>query len=74
MEGFVPKDRPSYPNRVLGDPPPQPRDKASAHGDRKAQKLGDLAQMPESVARRFVVSPQKINVEDVLPGPSSHRA
>ncbi|HEY2925081.1 MAG TPA: sigma 54-interacting transcriptional regulator [Candidatus Eisenbacteria bacterium] len=42
MEGFVPKDRPSYPNRATGVPPPQPRDKASAHGDRKAQELGDL--------------------------------
>src|SRR6267378_4291884 len=42
MEGFVPKDRPSNPNRARGGPPPQPRDKASAHGDRKAQELGDL--------------------------------
>jgi transcriptional regulator with GAF, ATPase, and Fis domain/Flp pilus assembly protein TadD len=39
MEGFVPKDRPRYPDRALGVPPPQPRDK---HGDRKAQELGDL--------------------------------
>src|SRR4026209_1860319 len=41
MEGFVPK-RPSYPNRAQGDLPPQARDRANAHGDRKAQELGDL--------------------------------
>jgi len=42
MEGFVPKERPSNPDRALGVPPPHPRDKASANGDRKAQELGDL--------------------------------
>ena len=42
MEGFVPKGRPSQPNRALGDPPPKPRERASAKGDRKAQELGDL--------------------------------
>src|SRR2546428_13953914 len=42
MKGLVPKARPSNPNRATGVPPPQPRDKASAHGDRKAQELGDL--------------------------------
>ncbi len=42
MEGFVPKDRPSQPNRALGDSPPQPREKATANGDHKAQELGDL--------------------------------
>ncbi len=42
MEGFVPKDRPSQPNRALGEPPPQPRNKATANGDHKAQELGDI--------------------------------
>src|SRR5258706_6292805 len=42
MEGFVPKDRPSYPNRAMGDSPPQPREKATANGDHKAHELGDL--------------------------------
>ncbi len=42
MEGFVPKDRPSYPNEALGGAPSQPRDKAASNGDHKAQELGDL--------------------------------
>ena len=42
MEGFVPKERPSHTHRALGDLPPQPRDRATANGDHKAQELGDL--------------------------------
>src|SRR3989442_13653810 len=42
MEGFVPKDRPSKPNRAPGDPPPRQRERAGANGDHKAHELGDL--------------------------------
>src|SRR5579872_4977655 len=33
-----------------------------------------LLQMPQSVPRRFIVSPQKIHIEDILPGFSPQRA
>ena len=42
MEPFVPKDRPSSPNRALGNPPQRAHERANANGDHKAQELGDL--------------------------------
>src|SRR5216684_2456900 len=37
-------------------------------------KLGDLAQVAESIARGLVVTAKEIDIEDVLPGTSTHGA
>lgn len=64
MEGFAPKDRPSRHNRTLGDPPPPPREKASADGDRKAQELGDLYFAADNFAVALEYYRRALEIED----------
>ncbi|TMQ60876.1 MAG: tetratricopeptide repeat protein [Candidatus Eisenbacteria bacterium] len=64
MEGFVPKDRPGGHNRTLGDPRPQPRERGSAEGDRKAQELGDLYFAADNFAVALEYYRRALEVED----------
>ncbi len=64
MEGFVSKDRPSDPSRALGDPPPQPRESASANGDRKAHELGDLYFAADNYAVALEYYRRALEIED----------
>jgi len=64
MEGFVPKERPSQKSRALGDLPPQPRDRATANGDHKAQELGDLYFAADNFAVALEYYRRALELED----------
>ena len=70
MEGFVPKDRPSQ-NRALGGSPPQPRDKAAANGDHKAQELGDLYFAADNFAVALEYYRRALEIEGLRGGGAS---